>query len=133
MDPSHQTGKNVFANVLANLGRRSFTLEVMEERGDDDLQSSEEVIGKEGMWGDTDKRPYIQHKAERSRNGAIPMVCTEIRSVCMTAWWGKISYIFWEIRTTGSCLYMREQGGCSCLCLGEGDEPVESLWVRVRR
>lgn len=65
MDPSHQTGKNVFADVLANLGRRSFTLEVMEERGDDDLQSSEEVIGKEGMWGDTDKRPYIQHKAER--------------------------------------------------------------------
>lgn len=65
--------------------------------------------------------------------GAFLMVCTEIRSVCMTAWWGKISYIFWEIRTTGNYLYTREQGGCSCLCLGEGDEPVESLWVRVRR
>lgn len=49
--------------MLASLGR-SFTLEVVEERGNDDLQSSEEGIGKEGMWGDTDKRPYIQHKAE---------------------------------------------------------------------
>lgn len=49
--------------MLASLGR-SFTLEVVEERGNDDLQLSEEGIGKEGMWGDTDKRPYIQHKEE---------------------------------------------------------------------
>lgn len=29
--------KNVLADVLASLGKRSFTLEVVEERGDDDL------------------------------------------------------------------------------------------------
>lgn len=61
--PLAKQGKDVSASVLASLGR-SFTLEVVEERGNDDLQSSEDGIGKEGMWGDTDKRPYIQHKAE---------------------------------------------------------------------
>lgn len=42
--PLTKQGKNVFADVLANL--ESFTLEVMEERGDDDLKSSEEVMAR---------------------------------------------------------------------------------------